>query len=270
MTIDASNKRFGRLVALTTVTRANRRVWACRCDCGTEITVPYNQLASGNTKSCGCLSRDSASGRLTTHGLSDTPEYGVWKSMRNRCQNKNVAAYKNYGGRGISVCPRWESFECFIQDMGRRPSPKHTLDRIDNNGPYELANCRWTSYLVQARNQRRSQFLTAFGQTKLIVIWAEEIGIPYKTLWKRLKDGIDPERALTPTPLPSGLQVPHANFDRNRKTNRQLTAFGQTKLLCEWAEQTGFSAAAIYQRIKHGWAVEDALSKPLRPHKSCR
>lgn len=125
--------------------------------------------------------------------------YRVWRNMLNRCHNPNVPAYKNYGGRGITVCESWEKFENFLADMGEQPVGK-TLDRINNDGNYEPGNCRWATPAEQIRNRRTTTLLTFGGVTQCIADWAAEIGIGDATLRHRLKIGWPVEKALT-TPV---------------------------------------------------------------------
>lgn len=182
------------------------RAWECRCECGGNVTASTAQLRSGNTKSCGCLNRQRQHERGVAaypaiHGASKTPEFQSWNSMVHRCTNPKSRAYGNYGGRGIAVCDRWRnSFVNFLADMGPRPTPKHTIDRIDNNGPYSPDNCRWATRIEQARNTRRSIVLDFNGQSLTLFEWAERSGVPYKTLRSRVNARWNVERILS-TPV---------------------------------------------------------------------
>ena len=125
-------------------------------------------------------------------------EYSIWMNLRSRCYNPKNTRYDMYGGRGITVCQRWrDDFMNFLEDMGRRPSSDHSIDRIDNDGNYEPSNCRWATRSEQARNRRSSRFLEFGGRRITLAEWAEEIGIDKRTLHIRLKAGWSIERALT-------------------------------------------------------------------------
>lgn len=138
-----------------------RRRWACTCACGAAAIVSEALLRNGMTQSCGCLRAEGIRRSRKTrddciHGMSKSREYRIWLAMKTRCYNPNDARYWNYGRRGIKVCDAWRSsFSAFYKDMGRCPSPKHSLDRIDVDGNYEPDNCRWATTAVQARNKRR-------------------------------------------------------------------------------------------------------------------
>ena len=131
--------------------RSGNSYWHCRCDCGALKTVQGGHLKTGHTKSCGCLDK----ARKTIHGKCESSEYAAYRGMKQRCYNEEGTAYPGYGGRGITVCPRWlNSVEDFLKDMGPKPSPEYSIDRIDNDGNYEPGNCRWATKTEQSINQR--------------------------------------------------------------------------------------------------------------------
>lgn len=153
---DVTGQRFGRLVAVRDVGRDKRhnRLWLFRCDCGGETTIPVGRAVCGNTSSCGCLYRESVAPHGDSSSGRNAPEYRAWAHMRRRCTNPKHPQFHDYGGRGIAICERWSDYRNFLADMGRRPSPKHSIDRIDVDGNYEPGNCRWTTKDVQQHNQR--------------------------------------------------------------------------------------------------------------------
>lgn len=131
-----------------------KRFGIFKCHCGAEFKTTFSSIKSGNAKSCGCLNINKIKQRMTTHGLSKHRLFSVWKDMMQRCNNKNSDAFVNYGGRGITVCERWENVENFIKDMYPTFKEGLTLDRRDNDGSYEPSNCRWVTQTIQARNKR--------------------------------------------------------------------------------------------------------------------
>jgi len=135
-----------------------RYLWLCACECGTEKPVRPDRLRSGESRSCGCLHREIVSENVgnPTHGLSSGPEYRAWQQAKQRCFNPKHHLWGSYGGRGITMCPEWvESFELFYEEVGERPSKKHSLGRIDNDGDYEPGNVEWQTASEQNRNRRR-------------------------------------------------------------------------------------------------------------------
>lgn len=143
-------RRFGRLLVVERdgSTPGGFVAWACRCDCGARTVVRSTYLASGHTTSCGCAAPEK-------HGQWGTPEYTAWSGARGRCMNEKDSSYRHYGGRGITMCAQWtSSFPAFLADMGPRPSPGHSLDRMNNDGNYEPGNCRWATGSEQHANRR--------------------------------------------------------------------------------------------------------------------
>jgi hypothetical protein len=164
---DLTGKRFGRLTVAGPSGLASNGAftWHCVCDCGAERDVRTGNLRSGTTQSCGCLQKDRTVERHFRHGAkaTDKPDLAVtWMGMRQRCLNPNSTNFHLYGGRGITICDRWlhgeggrTGLECFIEDMGPKPSPEHTVDRHpDNDGPYAPWNCRWATMAEQNLNKR--------------------------------------------------------------------------------------------------------------------
>lgn len=185
-------QRFGYLVTIGQTIKVGSRArlaWVCKCDCGLRSVVLVENLRRGGSTSCGCSGRK--------FNATDLPEYAVWSAMKCRCKNPRDRRFKDYGGRGIRVCRRWESFENFIADMGRRPSPDHTLERVRNNCGYSPSNCCWAKRKQQQRNMRRNRIILFRGKKKTLVEWSEYLGIRPNTIACRLSRGWSIERALT-------------------------------------------------------------------------
>ena len=139
-------------------------------------------------------------GRPPTHGDTGSPEFNAWQSMHQRCTNEKCRCYKNYGARGIKVCRRWQNYENFLADMGRRPSPEHSLERKNNNGNYCPANCVWATKIEQASNRRSNRVLNHGGRSQTLQAWARDLGTTDNALYMRLKKGWSVEKVLT-TPI---------------------------------------------------------------------
>lgn len=212
----APGTRFNRLVVIDDRGKVGRyHMVLCRCDCGSEKLINRQHLVRSLTKSCGCFRRDFSTQKGAnsfTHGESRngkrTAEYMAWDSMWSRCSNLSSRKYKYYGSRGIVVCDRWRSFENFLDDMGRKPTPRHSLDRIDVNGNYELSNCRWATDREQAINRRITRWLTINGKTLCFSDWCARIGISHDALQYRISNWpqsrwLDPPRGY---PAPRSLQ----------------------------------------------------------------
>lgn len=193
--------KFGLLVVLALSPEkggADRhRRYHVRCVCGREYVVSGHNLKNGQ-QSCGCTTAELLSATARKHGLYGHALHRIWTGMRTRCNNPRARDYARYGGRGITICERWNDFAAFVQDMDNRPSPKHVLDRIDNDGPYAPENCRWVTLTESARNRRDTLRLTVGGVTRSLAEWSELTGLPQHLIRHRLKRGWKHEECLWP------------------------------------------------------------------------
>ena len=218
---DLRGKKFGRLepIELLATNGANsptpcsRTMWRCRCECNSLTAVRASHLTGGKQVSCGCHQAEIRGDAQRTHGESHYPngedkqtvEYTAWMMMRARCNNPNDKRFDRYGGRGIQVCDRWENgedglggYECFLADMGRKPSPKHSIDRYpDNDGNYEPGNCRWANYNQQARNRSDTVRVSYNGEVMALADACEKIGARYPLVRDRMHRGWSFERAAS-------------------------------------------------------------------------
>lgn len=179
--LDLHGQRFGKLTAV----RSLDGKWVCKCDCGGSSIATASNLRSGNSKSCGCEKRQVLGRSTTLHGQNATPTNRVWKQMRQRCLNPNHARYKDYGGRGITVCDRWSKFQNFLADMGERPEGL-SLDRRDNDGPYDPQNCYWATAAQQASNTRQNRWIEWDGIRDTLSGWARRCQCDPSTVSERL------------------------------------------------------------------------------------
>lgn len=196
---------FGSLRLLRTE-RGSSHTWGvCRCVCGKEHRAYLSHLRAGKIKSCGCQRPTLVAQSRTRHGHArvsgNSPEYASWLAMIRRCYEPRNNRFARYGGRGISVCQRWrDSFEAFFADMGPKPTSRHQVDRIDNDGNYEPGNCRWSSHVEQQQNTSRTRRLTHSGMTLSIAAWSRRLGLPSRTIVSRLSRGASAEDALAVVP----------------------------------------------------------------------
>lgn len=210
--VDLTGQRFGKLLVIS---EANIRVrqngakettWLCKCDCGNETIVRASALNTGNTKSCGCLQKEKAAEHIMAinkkHGECYTRLYNIWTQMRGRCFSPTSTEYKQYGGRGISVCVEWKSYENFKNwAYANGYSPELTIDRIDVNGNYCPENCRWATCLMQQNNRTNNHYLkTPDGELLSMAECSRKYNIPYYALRSRIHRGWSDTKALT-TPL---------------------------------------------------------------------
>jgi len=249
--------RLGRLLLIKKDVDAAEDSWICQCDCGTTKIITSYRLMRGE-KSCGCISG---------HGMSRDPIYSCWSGITYRGKGKSKEPC--YANGDIHVCKRWmESFEAFYEDMGDKPSPKHSIDRIVNAKGYtcgkceeclsrgDTANCRWATKQEQSINRSVTRFITHGGETCTLTEWARRAGISVTTLAGRLDRGWTVQDAIT---------KPSNHAGQCRRTGLHLiTHDGQTHSITEWAKILGISSAAICSRLSLGWSESKAVSTPSR------
>lgn len=190
---------FGRWLVLARAPRKNSKstYWRCSCSCGQEREVRGSALTAGTTSSCGCFRQETSSARSTTHGKTNTSLYHIWCGIKARCLKPTDPAYKNYGGRGITLCQRWLSFERFASDVGPRPDCKAHLDRINNEKGYSPSNCRWSTPKDNSRN-RRGNVLVLYQGRRMTVMEASELsGIPHARLYARVQRNCPASKLFT-------------------------------------------------------------------------
>lgn len=262
---DLCGQRFGRLIVIERV--ANNKHgsarFLCKCDCGNYVEVDSQSLKSGNTKSCGCFATEVKRRPKKEHPDKPTRLYGVWCAMKRRCYNKQEKGYKNYGGRGISVCDEWKSsfqnFKIWAMENGYRQGL--SIDRIDVNGNYCPENCRWADSKTQANNTTANRILEYNEEKHTLAEWSRITGLSDSVIRARLdKHGCSIEQALT---LP--LHKDGRPLIRNKRY-LYFTINGITKNLKEWAEYFEISYRAIGHRIRRGQSFDDALKALLMKH----
>lgn len=200
--VDLTGQKFGMLTALSRVPGGARRVrWLCQCECGKHHSVLHANLRSGCCYSCGCTrkKREHRKGYKRLGNITEISGYSSWGQMIDRCHNPNSPSYKDYGARGIKVCPEWRAkFLEFIESVGDRPSQAHSIERIDNDGNYEPGNCRWATRIEQANNTRRSHIISYRGQIMTLPQAARAAGnkVTSQAARARIKIGWSIERAV--------------------------------------------------------------------------
>ncbi len=208
---DLTGKPYGRWTVLGYAgwVRGGYRFW-CQCSCGSSPKLIRSALLkNGHSTSCGCFRAELSRKQLTVHGGCGTKEYGVWRTMLNRCRDPKNERFSYYGGRGVVVCDRWLDFVNFLADMGPRPSAAHQLDRFpDNDGPYAPDNVRWATRKEQGRNKRNNRLMTSGGETLPLSAWAERLHVAQGTIRNRLRRGWSEERTLTEAIQPNRFKRP--------------------------------------------------------------
>lgn len=242
---------FGRLTVINpTAPSKNKQAMAnCLCECGSTKDVACSYLRRGLVRSCGCLSRETTGNISRTHGLSKTPEYAVWCRMHARCSNPNVQRYSRYGGRGIKVCEHWGKFENFLADMGKMPTRLHSLGRIDNDGDYEPANCRWETRREQANNTSANRFVEKGGERKTISQWADELGVSANRISQRLLHGMPIDKVLS---------------TKKSLTERPIEFGCKIMLTTEWMRELSIPISSFYFHKRKGRSEEQILEMYAR------
>lgn len=198
---DITGQRFGRLVAVKMYAEKYKRTkWLCKCDCGNEKLMPLDSLMTGRAKSCGCYRKEVTRDHFRKHGLGNERLYSIWLNMRTRCFNPKVKSYKDYGGRGITVCKEWDDFTNFYQwSLNNGYEDNLTIDRIDNDGNYEPSNCRWGTRVVQMNNTSQNVKIEINGELKTLADHARDNKLNYDTLHYRYECGLQGEELIKPS-----------------------------------------------------------------------
>lgn len=178
--------------------KKNRPTWFIECHCANIFIAQTTEIVDGSKTHCGCMKDELHRKAATTHGMRHTPEYSSYTHAKDRCNNPNDKRYKDYGGRGIEF--HFDSFEEFFAEVGLRPEGKTKIDRIDNEGHYEVGNLQWSDDFESAGHTRASRYLTCNGRTQILADWARELGVNPAAILYRLKAGWSGERALTTPP----------------------------------------------------------------------
>ncbi len=207
---DLTGQRFGRLLVIerSGSTSNGGRKWRCVCECGAPRVIAGDSLIRGATASCGCAQRELLGARSLKHGSCRSPEYGAWKHIKERCFVETCASFKDYGARGITMCPAWrDNFEAFLADVGKRPTAQHSIDRIDNEGNYEPGNCRWALPVEQLNNQRRNVRVRLFGEMLSVSDACRRTNISRVAVYSRIHRGTAPQIAFERLAAKGGIRV---------------------------------------------------------------
>ncbi len=242
-------QRYGRLLVVGALTAERRGFAACSCDCGKLKLIPASWLKSGAVRGCGCITLKHGHARRRAGQPRVSPEWGCWSGMRTRCTNPRAKSWSRYGGRGISVCERWNDFENFLADMGPKPTPQHSIEREDNNGDYEPGNCHWAKGKEQRDNRRVTRWIEVRGERRTITDWSDLTGISRSALRARLNLGWSVERALF-----EPVSASHQQRGKPKKLARGDVLAIRTRAAhgekpCDLAREFGVSESAIKQIV---------------------
>ena len=247
-----------------TLVKGNHKYALYKCTCGAEKEICKTRVNTGTTKSCGCLSREVTSRISTTHGMSFSTEYFIYRGILARCNNPKNKDYNNYGGRGIKICKRWEKcFENFYEDMENRPSKQHSINRGDNNKNYSKSNCNWATQKEQQNNRRSNKNVTYKGRNQTLTQWCEELNLAKDTTGYRLRNGWSVNDAFE-------ISFEDAQKRKGINKRRMLAYKGESHSISEWGRILEIPSGRITARINTlGWSIEKALSedKHINMHK---
>ena len=259
--LDIVGQRFGRLTVIEDDGKRTNKgmvMWHCICDCGKHVHVPTSYLTTGDTRSCGCLFKETAKQPSTLRHGDASPNgkyariYESWHQMKKRCNNPKDRNYHNYGGRGISVCDEWNRYENY-RDWALKNgySDELTIDRIDVNGNYEPSNCRWADSITQGNNRRSNRNVEYRGEIHTVKEWSRITGLSPGVIARRIDTGWNMDDVF------------------NKPTNIRkapcpgITYNGETHSIREWSRIVGLSYSALVKRFEAGWNIEDALTTPI-------
>lgn len=244
---DLQNQVFGRLTVIDKYPindKHNNVQWNCVCSCGQKVIIRGMSLTNGHTNSCGCLRKEIRKELMTTHDSSHTSEYRSWRRMLSRCYNTKGKHYSRYGGRGITVCESWKnSFEAFYEDMGKKPTPLHTLERRDNDKNYDFLNCTWATRKEQANNRSTNTYYTLKGITKTLAQWCDEVGLKYSLVINRLVSGWTFPEAIEPSPT------------------RYYQYQNKVGSLVKWCDLLHLNYEETFYRLKDGYPFEKIVEE---------
>lgn len=248
--VNLIGQTFGRLTVIEKhPERSNNGsvLWKVKCECGESepFLIIGSTMKSGNTTSCGCARREKTGNKFRKHGMHNSPEHRTWVEMHRRCYNENNAQYKDYGGRGIKMSEEWKnSFEAFYRDMGPKPGPAYSIDRIKNDGDYEKGNCRWATRRTQNNNTSANVRYDYNGEDLTIAELAEKFKMPYATMRTRL------------------IYFPiEAAVDKTIKFNNFVFEIDNvSRTMKEWIARAGITFNEYVSRRLEGWSVKDSLS----------
>lgn len=256
---DLTGQRFGRLVVLGPIGHdsGGKIMWECLCDCQNIVVVQGGNLRQKFTQSCGCLHKNMMSRKFKTHGMAGSPLYRIWQNIIERCFKPTNESYKNYGGRGITICDEWRhDFQAFYDHVSKLEhygENGYSIDRINNlTGNYEPGNLRFATATEQSRNRRTNHMITYEGETKCLSDWTDSTGIHKPTIYRRIKQqGWSMDRALNETPKPN-------------KRGILITYNGKTQGLSSWARELNIDRQTLVRRLKSGWTEAEVVSTPKR------